>query len=68
MLILVFYLIQIELAAKMEQIAALEERLAKAEAANDALKAHLETNQVRLSKNVIISTCVCLKPAQWLNL
>ncbi|KAM7541108.1 hypothetical protein Aperf_G00000031944 [Anoplocephala perfoliata] len=37
--------LQVELAAKMEQIAALEERLAKAEAANDALNTHRKINQ-----------------------
>uniref|UniRef100_A0A0R3SUR0 HOOK_N domain-containing protein n=1 Tax=Hymenolepis diminuta TaxID=6216 RepID=A0A0R3SUR0_HYMDI len=39
--------LQVELTAKVEQIAVLEERLAKAEAANDALNTQLKSNQVR---------------------
>ncbi|VDO01170.1 unnamed protein product [Rodentolepis nana] len=39
--------LRVELAAKVEQIAVLEERLAKAEAANDVLNAQLKSNQVR---------------------
>ncbi|VUZ51403.1 unnamed protein product [Hymenolepis diminuta] len=37
--------LQVELTAKVEQIAVLEERLAKAEAANDALNTQLKSNQ-----------------------